>query len=268
MEENASEEQANDLDDAPPPEESLVDPALAGGSEGGDQSTGQADDPFAHLGSLQPIDHQLQRLISQDHPTIMKLGLAIPPDKEYPYEEFLKNNFSPELRPFLKPYSFNPDHFDRKSGMLMDVGKPHTYLALFRFMEFFRSSLAYIERVLPKLEDKFRFFKLLAKQKMDQDQIDRKKIHQNIHNTFMLSYNMLSHSAHVQSLFKNTARQINQEVGDFGGCNLRKFYSIRHMEKELHPDYHVLLNKVPELLRILTHIDRLQRALDSKQFFR
>ncbi len=243
MEPNSSEEKSPPISDGVPP-------------------------PAVDTGPMAPIDHQLQRLIAQDHPTIMKLSLPIPPEKEYPYEQFLKNNFSPEVRPFLKPYRFQADHFDKKTGVLMDVAKPHTFLALFRFLEFFRGSLEFIERVLPKLEDKFRFFKLLAKQKMDQDQIDRNKIHQNIHNTFMTSYNMLSHSAHVQNLFKNAVRIINGEINETGGFNLRKFYSIRSMENELHPDYQVLVSKIPELLRILTHIDRLSRALDRKRLFR
>lgn len=227
-----------------------------------------APDTGGSFGIEKPIDHLLQRLIAQDHPTIMKLTMAIPPEKEYPYEEFLRNNFSPEVRPFLKPYKISSDHFDKKNGGLMDVAKPHTFLALFRFLEFFRSSLEFVEQTMPRLEEKFRFFRLLAKQKMDQDQIDRKKIHQNIHNTFMLSYNMLSHSAHVQNLYRNAVGIINKEIGDMGSFNLRKFHSIRYMEKELHPDYHVLINKVPELLRILTHIDRLQRALDRRTLFR
>ena len=205
------------------------------------------------------INVALEMLFKEDHDSIMKLRFKIPPPNIYPWEYFLQLNFSPE-RPFMRPYAFEPDHFSKDTGHLADRAKPRTYYALFRFLEWYRETLGYLESSVDTVEAKFRHFKFRAKQQLEYRQVDRKELDRNIQQTLIQAHNLISQRGHVENCYKKALLFINTEIGQRGEFNLRKLYGSQTMESDLYPDYNVLTTQVAPILSIQR---RIQKILDN-----
>lgn len=205
------------------------------------------------------INVALEMLFKEDNESIMKLRLKIPPPAIYPFEYFLKLNFSPD-RPWMRAYSFEPDQFSRETGALIDRAKPRTYYALFRFFEWYRENLDYLERSVDLVEEKFRHFKFLAKQQLEQRQVDRKELTRNVQNTLIQAHNTISYRGHLENAYKKALLFINTEVGTKGEFNLRKIYGSQTMEAEMHPDFATLTTKVAPVIQIR---NRIQKILEN-----
>lgn len=192
---------------------------------------------------------------------MLKINMPIPEKTEYPWEDFLRNNFGEDLRYFGdKPVTLAD--IEPKTGTIRDAACPNSYLALFRFLEFLRKRMEQIEVRVPALEDKLKLFKLLAKQHLDARQVDRKALYQEINNTLMAAYNLVSYRGHLETLFHKLTQRINKSIRDSHECNIMQLFGQTTMEKEFSPEYQLLIRKVPELLKIeqkIEAIDRQQR---------
>jgi len=192
---------------------------------------------------------------------MLKINMPVPDRSEYPWEEFLRNNFGEDLRYFGDKPITQAD-IEPKTGAIRDAACPNSYLALFRFLEFLRKRMEQIEVRVPTLEDKLKLFKLLAKQHLDARQVDRKALYQEINNTLMAAYNLVSYRGHLETLFHKLVTRINKSIRDSHECNIMQLFGQATMEKEFAPEYQLLIRKVPELLKIeqkIEAIDRQQR---------
>lgn len=202
------------------------------------------------------INVALEMLFKENHDSIMKLRFKIPPPNIYPWEYLLKINFSPE-NPLMRPYTFEPDHFAKETGHLIDRAKPRTYYALFRFLEWFRENLEFLEASVDLVEAKFRHFKFRAKQQLEYRQVDRKELDRNIQSTLIQAHNMISQRGHVENSYKKALLFINTEIGQRGEFNLRKLYGSQTMESDLHPDYNVLMTQVAPMIQNRRRIEKI-----------
>ncbi|MCB1316175.1 MAG: hypothetical protein KDK34_16615 [Leptospiraceae bacterium] len=207
------------------------------------------------------INIALEMLFKEPNQTILKLRVPIPVPSLYPWEYFLKLNFNPRL-PHLRhlhPYRLTAEHFTI-NGEVDESHRPRTYLALFQFLEYVREQLEWIEDNIPIVEEKFRHFKFRAKQMLDYQQVDRKQLQQNIQNTLVHAYNVVSQRALLKNIYENLVSRVNSEINARREVNLRKIYGIQTIEKEFSPDYELLLGKVQ---LILVTRQRLQKILDN-----
>lgn len=194
------------------------------------------------------INVMLERLLQEDNETVMRLRILIPSPNAYPWEQFLRLNFSP-TRPFVRPYVFKPEDFSRDNGQLLDSAKPRTYYALFRFMEFYRAGIEDLEKSVQLAEDKFRYFKFRNKHALDMRQVDRGDLTRRINESLIAAHNIVSHRGHLENLYRSVVRYVNTEIQSRGEFNLRKTHGSLAMESEHYPDYGVLMIKVLEFLR-------------------
>ncbi|MCR9142779.1 MAG: hypothetical protein NXI24_11050 [bacterium] len=202
------------------------------------------------------INVALEMLFKENHDSIMKLRFKIPPPNVYPWEYFLRLNFSPD-NPHMRPYVFEPDHFAKENGHLLDRAKPRTYYALFRFLEWFRESLEFLETSVDVVEAKFRHFKFRAKQQLENKQVDRKELDRNIQATLIQAHNMISQRGHVETSYKKALLFINTEIGQRGEFNLRKLYGSQTMESDLYPDFNVLTTQVFLIIQNRRRIEKI-----------
>ena len=200
----------------------------------------------------------LEMVLKDPKQTVMKLRVPIPVPSLFPWEYFLRINFDPAL-PHIQPYHLDAESFSRTTGELVDTARPRSYFALFRFLEFMRAELQWIEDHIPIIEEKYRHFKFRAKQMLDRSE-SREKLDQNIKSTLIYAHNMVSHRAHVQSLYESLVDRINSEIAARHECNLRKIQGSQSMEKTFHPDYGTLMKMVQPVLRAR---QRLERILDN-----
>lgn len=213
------------------------------------------------------INHEVNVAIGMalaDSGSTAKLHSRIPAEKEYPWETMLELNFSRQYNPKIKPYQLLMDDFDVNSE-IHDNHKPRSMLDLFRYMEFMREQFEFVENNIPVLEKKFMHFRFRAKQMLENTKVDKKQLQQNIQNTLVEAYNIVSQRGPLKSLYQKATGFINDQISEHGNINLKKMYGLRIMEQEFNPDLKVLSKKSKELL---LSKKKLERILDKWQNIR
>lgn len=208
------------------------------------------------------INHEINVAIAlmfqESGSSSLKLRLLIPDDKLYPWEIFLRLNFSKHYNPAVKPFVYNVDDFDANHDLVDNI-RPRNFLNIFRFMEALREHLDFIERKIPIIERKFKHFKFRAKQMLDQSQIDRKKMDQDIQNTLIQAYNIVSLRGHLETMCRSSIQYVNEEIGRRHEFNFKRLHGQHTLVQEFHPDYGVLLKRARD---ILIARKRLEKILD------
>ena len=194
----------------------------------------------------------------------LKLRLPIPDFKHYPWEIFLKLNFSKQYNPAVEPFHFTAEDFDINNE-LVDNLRPRNFLNIFRFMEAIRDHLDFIERKIEVIEIKFKHFKFRAKQMLDRNQVDRKKMEQDIQNTLIQAYNTVSLRGHLENMCRTAAHLVNEEVMRRHEFNFKRLYGQHTIMQEFNPDYAVLLKKARDILQARRRLENILQRWQSIQ---
>ena len=202
-------------------------------------------------------DDYLRRMAAEHSGSVFKITMPIP--LEYPWEEFLRSNFGEGL-PHVEPFKVVLADLDA-AGQIKDLSRPHTYHGIFRFLEYMRSGMEHVEVAIPAVEERFRFFRLLAKQQMDVNMVDRKALNRNIRDLFTRSHNLVSHRSHAEQLFGMLVRTVNEEIARHKECNLLGMSAVRTLEKQFSPHLGLLLQKAPELFRLRQQLAKLSEQM-------
>ena len=213
----------------------------------------------------QYINHEINIALGMalsDEGATAKLKFKIPDMQIYPWEVFLELNFSKQYNPRIKPFKLTMESFDLNAE-IHDNYKPRSILDLFRFMEYLREQLEYVETNIPILEKKFMHFRFRAKQMMDNSNIDKKQVQQNIQNTLVEAYNIVSQRGALQNLYKKAILFINEEITLHQNVNLRRMYGLRIIEQHFNPDLKILSKKSRDLLLVKKKLERILEKWQS-----